>query len=227
MMPLVEAPFCDEMYATCLDRVATIKDASAPVKDRIEAIQLMHGDAGAAANRGLLLRPSALDPARPPMPRPSRSRHNGAGWGDNGREAMRAGAIEALVRRTSGCQAWCHTEWLQAQLRPGVATLQPATPPASAALQVEVATDGWPQGGDLASSSCPYDEVIEVGTSTGQEEEEEEEQEYRCRHKRSMRRVAICCLTEMGNYQPLALRMAAAGLLDRGLPDMIRDSLAR
>ncbi|EFN54679.1 hypothetical protein CHLNCDRAFT_58174 [Chlorella variabilis] len=155
MMPLVEAPFCDEMYATCLDRVATIKDASAPVKDRIEAIQLMHGDAG---------------------------------WGDNGREAMRAGAIEALV---------------------------------------EVATDGWPQGGDLASSSCPYDEVIEVGTSTGQEEEEEEEQEYRCRHKRSMRRVAICCLTEMGNYQPLALRMAAAGLLDRGLPDMIRDSLAR
>jgi hypothetical protein len=91
---------------------------------------------------------------------------------------------------------------------------------------VEVATTGWPEGGDLASSTCLYD-----GLACTEEEEEENrdgDAQGQClQMKKSMRRAAICCLADMCQFEPLGLRMAAAKLVDRGLPTMIKDSLAR
>jgi hypothetical protein len=46
MMPLPVAPFNQDMLAAFKERVATVKDTSAPVKERIQAIERLHSGTG-------------------------------------------------------------------------------------------------------------------------------------------------------------------------------------
>jgi hypothetical protein len=52
---------------------------------------------------------------------------------------------------------------------------------------VRIATQQWPDNGDLDSSSSEYDQIVQQAPG----------------RQRSMRRMALCCLAEMVNYDPL------------------------